>query len=63
MVLNGAVLYMKIYFVGVPGMLLYNFGSAILRAVGDTKRPLYYLTFAGVINVGLNLIFVICQDF
>lgn len=58
-VLPHAVIYMQIYFVGVPGMLLYNFGSAILRAVGDTKRPLYYLLFAGVINVILNLFFVI----
>ncbi len=54
-----AVLYMRIYFVGMPAMMAYNFGSAVLRAVGDTKRPLYYLLFAGVINVVLNLIFVI----
>lgn len=54
-----AILYMKIYFVGMPVMMAYNFGSAILRAVGDTKRPLYYLLAAGVINVILNLIFVI----
>lgn len=54
-----AVLYMRIYFAGMPAMMAYNFGSAILRAVGDTKRPLYYLLFAGVINVVLNLIFVI----
>ncbi len=59
-VIEHSVLYMRIYFVGMPVMMLYNFGSAILRAVGDTKRPLYYLLFAGVINVGLNLIFVIC---
>lgn len=58
-ILPHAVIYMQIYFIGVPGMLLYNFGSAILRAVGDTKRPLYYLLFAGVINVILNLFFVI----
>lgn len=58
-ILPHAVIYMQIYFAGVPGMLLYNFGSAILRAVGDTKRPLYYLLFAGVINVLLNLFFVI----
>lgn len=54
-----AILYMKIYFVGMPVMMAYNFGSAILRAVGDTKRPLYYLLVAGVINVVLNLFFVI----
>lgn len=58
-ILPHAVLYMQIYFIGVPGMLLYNFGSAILRAVGDTKRPLYYLLFAGVLNVIMNLFFVI----
>ena len=50
--------YLKIYFIGLPAMMIYNFGSAILRAVGDTKRPLYFLTAAGVINVIFNLIFV-----
>lgn len=54
-----SVSYMKIYFCGMPVMLLYNFGAAILRAVGDTKRPLYYLSLAGGINIILNLIFVI----
>ncbi len=54
-----SVIYMQVYFAGMPVMLLYNFGAAILRAVGDTKRPLYYLLAAGVINVILNLIFVI----
>ncbi len=58
-VLGQAVLYIRIYFAGIPVLLLYNFGSSILRAVGDTKRPLYYLMAAGVINVILNLIFVI----
>lgn len=58
-VLSLSVLYMKIFFVGMPATLVYNFGSAILRAVGDTKRPLYYLFTAGVINVVLNLFFVI----
>lgn len=58
-VLPLAVLYMQIFFVGMPATLLYNFGSAILRAVGDTRRPLYFLMMAGVINVILNLIFVI----
>ncbi len=57
--IDQAVLYMRIYFAGMPAMMAYNFGSAILRAVGDTKRPLYYLLLAGVINVVLNLIFVI----
>ncbi len=54
-----ASLYLKIYFLGMPASMVYNFGSAILRAVGDTRRPMYYLTIAGVINVILNLVFVI----
>lgn len=58
-VIEHSVLYMRIYFAGMPFLMTYNFGAAILRAVGDTKRPLYYLSFAGVINVVLNLIFVI----
>ncbi len=58
-ILPHSVDYMRIYFIGMPVMLLYNFGAAILRAVGDTRRPLYYLTFAGVINVILNVIFVV----
>ena len=58
-VLDGAVLYMKIYFIGVPASLVYNFGAAILRAIGDTRRPLYILAFSGIVNVVLNLIFVI----
>ncbi len=51
--------YMRIYFLGMPANLLYNFGAAILRAVGDTRRPLTYLTIAGALNVALNLLFVI----
>ena len=58
-VIDQAVLYMMIYFLGMPVMMLYNFGSAILRAVGDTRRPLYFLMIAGVLNVVLNLLFVI----
>lgn len=54
-----SVLYMKIYFIGVPASLIYNFGSAILRAVGDSRHPMYYLVITGVINVLLNLFFVI----
>jgi len=54
-----SVLYLRVYFIGLPGALVYNFGSALLRAQGDTKRPMYYLTLAGVVNVVLNLIFVI----
>jgi len=58
-VIGLATIYLRIYFLGMPATMLYNFGSAILRASGDTKRPLYYLLFAGVVNVVLNLIFVI----
>ena len=59
-VLDLAVLYLRIYFLGMPAMMIYNFGSALLRAVGDTKRPLYYLFGAGCVNIVLNLLFVIC---
>lgn len=52
-------LYLRIYFLGMPGMLCYNFGSALLRAGGDTQRPLRFLTIAGVVNVILNLVLVI----
>lgn len=58
-VIAHSVLYMRIYFAGMPFMMAYNFGAAVLRAVGDTKRPLYYLLAAGVVNVILNLVFVI----
>lgn len=58
-VIDQAALYLRIYFVGAPSLLVYNFGAAILRAVGDTRRPLYFLTLAGVLNVILNLVFVI----
>ncbi len=58
-VLPLATIYIRIYFLGMTSTMIYNFGSAILRAVGDTKRPLYYLLLAGVVNVVLNLIFVI----
>ncbi len=58
-VLPLAALYLRIYFFGMLPNMLYNFGSAILRAVGDTRRPMYYLMIAGVINVVLNLLFVI----
>lgn len=58
-VLDHAVLYMRIYFAGMPVIMMYNFGSAILRAIGDTKRPLYFLLLAGVINIVFNLFFVI----
>lgn len=58
-VIDLATVYLRIYFFGMPATMVYNFGASILRGVGDTKRSLYYLTFAGVINVILNLIFVI----
>lgn len=54
-----ATLYLKIYFGGITATMLYNFGSALLRAKGDTKRPLYILLLSGVVNLILNLIFVI----
>ena len=59
-VIDLATVYLRIYFFGMPANLAYNFGAAILRAQGDTQRPLYYLTFAGIVNVLLNLLFVIC---
>ena len=58
-VLDQAALYVRIYFAGMPVIMLYNFGSAILRAVGDTKRPMYFLLIAGILNVFMNLFFVI----
>ena len=58
-VLDYAVLYLRIYFSGMPFFMLYNFGSAVLRTKGDTKRPLYSLFFSGIINVVLNLLLVI----
>lgn len=61
-IMEGAALYMRIIFIGLPVSAIYNYGSATLRAVGDTKRPLYYLAIAGVLNVLLNLFFVIVCD-
>ena len=58
-VLPKACVYMWIYFAGMPAIMLYNFGSAVLRAVGDTRRPLYFLLLAGFVNVILNLFFVL----
>ncbi|MCR5279013.1 MAG: MATE family efflux transporter [Lachnospiraceae bacterium] len=52
-------LYIRIYFAGMPLSMLYNFGAAVLRAIGDTKRPLYYLTFAGAVNAICNVIFIV----
>ncbi len=61
-VLPLSALYMKIYFAGIIFMMIYNFCAAILRAAGDTKSPLIFLTIAGVINVGLNVFFVTVID-
>ena len=58
-VIGQSALYMKIYFLGMPFFMLYNYGAAILRAVGDTKRPLIFLVISGVVNAVLNLILVI----
>ena len=58
-VIDLASLYLKIYFLGSPGLLAYNFGASIVRSTGDTKRPLYILTFSGLINVVLNLVLII----
>lgn len=56
---DGAVLYMRLYFLGVPAAMIYNFGASVMRAVGDTKRPLYVLIGSGLLNVVLNLLLVI----
>ncbi len=57
-ILELATVYLRIYFLGMTATTVYNFGSALLRAIGDTKRPLYYLLLAGVVNIVLNVIFV-----
>lgn len=59
-VLAEALLYIRIYFLSIPFMTVYNFGAAILRSFGDTRRPMFYLIISGIINVILNLILVIC---
>ena len=60
--LPGAVMYLRVYFLGMPALALYNYGNAVFSAIGDTKKPLIYLAIAGVLNVVLNLFFVIvCQ--
>ena len=58
-ILDGAATYMRIYFAGMPAIMIFNFGSSILRSMGDTRRPLYFLLCAGAVNVALNLVFVI----
>lgn len=57
--LDGAVLYVRIYFCGMPALALYNYGNGVFSADGDTKRPLVFLSVAGVVNIALNLLFVI----
>lgn len=57
--LPGAVLYLRVYFLGMPALALYNFGNAVFSAVGDTRRPLRYLSISGVVNIVLNLVFVL----
>lgn len=57
--IDGAALYLRIYFLGMPALAVYNYGNAVFSAVGDTKRPLLYLSIAGALNVMLNLVFVI----
>ena len=58
-VIDKSTIYMRIYFAGMPATMVYNFGSAILRAVGDTKRPLYFLCLSSVMNIALDLLFVV----
>ena len=58
-IISMSVQYMRIYFLGTPFFMLYNFGAAILRAVGDTKRPMIFLVIAGIINAGLNIFLVV----
>ena len=58
-VMDLAVLYLRVYFLGMPVVLLYNYGSAVLRSKGDSRRPLLALSASGVLNIGLNLLFVI----
>ena len=58
-VIGKATLYMRIYFLGMPAFMVYNFGAAILRSAGDTRRPLTILSISGIANVGFNLLFVI----
>jgi len=58
-ILDLSITYLRIYFYGVPASMVYNFGAAILRAVGDSRRPMNYLTISGIVNVFLNLLFVV----
>ncbi len=58
-VMQPAIVYLRIYFLGMPAVMIYNFGSAVLRSKGDSRRPFLSLTVAGIVNVALNLLFVI----
>ena len=58
-IIGQAVLYLRIYFLGMPFFMLYDFGASILRSIGDTRRPMYALIVSGVVNVILNLLFVV----
>ena len=60
--LPGAILYLRVYFLGMPALALYNFGNAVFSSIGDTKKPLMYLSIAGALNIALNLFFVIVCD-
>lgn len=60
-IIDLSALYLKIYFLGIPASMIYNFGAAILRAIGDSRRPMYYLSISGIVNVLLNLYFVLVQ--
>ena len=62
-VIELATLYLKVYFMGSPGLLAYNFGASVIRATGDTKRPLYILAFSGLVNVILNVVLIVVFDF
>ena len=57
-IIDQSTLYLSVYFIGSPFNMVYNFGAAILRATGDTKRPLYFLTLSGLVNVVLNFVFI-----
>lgn len=57
--LPGAIVYLRVYFLGMPALALYNFGNAVFSAIGETKKPLVYLSIAGALNIVLNLFFVI----
>lgn len=61
-VFDGAAQYLRIYFYGVSGLMVYNMGAGVLRAVGDSRRPLYFLIFSALVNTVLDLVFVVCCD-